>query len=187
MSERDRVDALTASWQAQGPDVVQSGAAAAADCWDEFKLVKRVARLHVLLEEVLLERLRPYSLSKAEYDILSTLRSVGTPYRLRPSELADRILMTSGGTSNALRRLAARGLVSRAVDPADARSSPACLTDAGADLALEVVREVVGAQTALLRRGAGPGGGTGDASEALRAVLIALGDTAPRARTGVRE
>lgn len=118
MNDQDRVDALTASWLAEQPEVVQG------EFQSEFELVKRVARLHVLLEEVLLERLRPYGLSKAEYDILSTLRSVGAPYRLRPSELAERILMTSGGISNALRRLEGRGLVGRATDPADARSSP---------------------------------------------------------------
>ncbi|MDH6117725.1 MarR family winged helix-turn-helix transcriptional regulator [Kitasatospora sp. GAS204B] len=177
MNDQDRVDALTASWLAEQPEVVQG------EFQSEFELVKRVARLHVLLEEVLLERLRPYGLSKAEYDILSTLRSVGAPYRLRPSELAERILMTSGGISNALRRLEGRGLVGRATDPADARSSPTRLTSAGADLALEAVRDVVGAQTALLRRGARPVTGTAEASQALRAVLIALGDTAPRSRT----
>lgn len=176
MNEQDRVDALAASWLAESPEVVQ----------DEFKLSKRVARLHALLEEVLLERLRPFGLTKAEYDILSTLRSVGAPYRLRPSELAGRILMTSGGTSNALRRLEERGLLSRDADPADARSSPARLTDAGADLALEALHDVVGAQTALLRPGALSVTGTTDASEALRAVLIALGDTAPRPRPDSR-
>ena len=174
MDEQDRVDALAASWLAEFPEVVQ----------DEFKLIKRVARLHVLLEEVLLERLRRYGLTKAEYDILSTLRSVGAPYRLRPSELADRILMTSGGTSNALRRLEARGLLGRDTDPADARSAPARLTEAGAELALEALRDVVGAQTALLRPGSRPVTATAAASEALRAVLIALGDTAPRPRPG---
>jgi DNA-binding MarR family transcriptional regulator len=174
---QDRVDALAEGWLAQCPELVG----------DEFGLLKRNARLHSMLEQVLLERLRPFGVTKAEYDILGVLRSVGAPYRLRPSELAERIMLTSGGISNALRRLETRKLVRRIPDPSDARASLACLTDAGATLALEAVREVVGAQSALLRRA--ESGGTAavrDASNALHSVLLALGDVAPRTWHGTR-
>lgn len=169
---RDRVDALADGWLAQCPDLVGA----------EFGLIKRTARLYAMLEQALLDRLRPFGVTKAEYDILSVLRSVGAPYRLRPSELAERNLLTSGGISNALRRLEARGLVRRIPDPADARASFACLTDKGADLALEAVREVAAAQRALLRRTADDTSATAarEASDALRSVLLALGDVAPR-------
>jgi DNA-binding MarR family transcriptional regulator len=172
---QDRVDALAEGWLVQCPEIVGP----------EFGLLKRNARLHVMLEQVLLEHLRPFGVTKAEYDILGVLRSLGAPYRLRPSELAERIMLTSGGISNALRRLEARGLMHRIPDPADARASLACLTDQGAALALEAVREVVGAQSALLRRAGGGGATTiGEASETLRSVLLALGDAAPRSWSG---
>jgi DNA-binding MarR family transcriptional regulator len=62
-------------------------------------------------------------LTKAGYDILAVLRAAGAPYRLRPSVLTQRLVLTSGGTSNVLRRLAAADLVERDPDPSDARSS----------------------------------------------------------------
>ena len=114
-------------------------------------------------------------LTKAEYEILAVLRASGEPYRLRPSDLSRRLLLSSGGTSNLLRRLTASELVEREPDPADARSSRVALTPHGVKTAEEAVRAATAAQAALLR--SVPPGVTDEAIRAMRAVLVALGDT----------
>ncbi|MFI5754990.1 MarR family winged helix-turn-helix transcriptional regulator [Streptomyces sp. NPDC051569] len=170
----DLVDAITAAWRAEMPAIVGP----------EFELIKRVARLHHLLEDVLVKQLAPYRVTKAEYDILSALRSVGKPYRLRPTDLSERLLLTSGGTSNALRKLAAAELIEREPDPEDARSSWVRLTPLGIETAQAAVEAAVGAQLTVLSP-AGTGA-AGKAADDLREVLLALGDRKPHPVTRTR-
>lgn len=162
---RDRIDGLIDAWSSEAPELPSH----------EFALIKRVARLHSLLESVLLDCLRDRRLSTAEYDILTTLRSTGSPYRLQPRTLAERTVLTSGGISNALRRLEARELVSRDADEHDARSSWVELTGAGIALALDASMDVITAQRSVL---APAEAHVPRASSALRDVLLSLGDHA---------
>lgn len=161
----DRIDALLEGWSREAPELTTAA----------FALIKRVARLHGLLESALLDRLKEWNLSTAEYDILTTLRSTGSPFHLRPSTLAERTVLSSGGISNALRRLEARDLVTKRPDERDARSSWIQLTDAGADLAVDSTLDVVAAQSAILEAA---GAQTRVAASALRDVLLAIGDRA---------
>ncbi|MFJ4922830.1 MarR family winged helix-turn-helix transcriptional regulator [Streptomyces sp. NPDC088725] len=163
----DLVDSIMAAWRTELPDIVGP----------ELELVKRVARLHHSLGDALVKQLAPYGITKAEYDIISTLRAVGAPYRLRPTDLSERVLLTSGGTSNALRKLAGSGLIEREPDPEDARSSWVRLTPLGVETAEATVKAAVGAQSAILS----PVGAdvSGRAADGLREVLLALGDRTP--------
>ncbi|MFJ4921611.1 MarR family winged helix-turn-helix transcriptional regulator [Streptomyces sp. NPDC088725] len=165
----DLVDSIAAAWRAEMPAIVGP----------EFELIKRVARLHNLFADVLVKQLAPYGVTRAEYDILSALRSTGEPYRLRPTDLSERLLLTSGGTSNALRKLAAAQLVDREPDPEDARSSWVRLTALGVETAQAVVEAAVGAQLSVL--GPVDADATAKAAEGLREVLVALGDRRPHA------
>jgi DNA-binding MarR family transcriptional regulator len=163
---RDVVDEIADAWGRELPGVVGT----------ELELSKRAARLAALLTEPVEAALARRGLTKAEYDILAVLRAAGTPYRLRPSVLTQRLVLTSGGTSNVLRRLAAADLIERDPDPFDARSSWVRLSKHGVKVAEEVVRAASTAQAAALRDV--PPGTTRAAIDALRDVLIALGDTA---------
>ncbi|BEL03630.1 hypothetical protein Q0Z83_018210 [Actinoplanes sichuanensis] len=163
---RDVVDEIAGAWDAELPGVVGA----------ELAVSKRAARLSALLNAPVEARLARLGLTKAEYDILAVLRSAGEPYRLRPSVLTQRLALTSGGTSNVLRRLTAAGLIERDPDPSDARSSWVRLSADGAVKAEEAVRAASAAQTALLRDV--PPEVTATAITALRDILIALGDTA---------
>ena len=142
----------------------------------ELELSKRAARLAALLTTPVETQLARLGLTKAEYDILAVLRASGTPYRLRPSVLARRLMLTSGGTSNVLRRLTAAELVERDADPSDARSSRVRLSTRGLAVAEEAVRTASAAQAAALRDV--PPHTTQAAVNVLREVLLALGDTA---------
>jgi DNA-binding MarR family transcriptional regulator len=115
-----------------------------------LEFTKRIARMQTLVEVATSPTLSKYSLSRGEYDVLSTLRSTGTPFRLKPTALTQRLLFTTGGMSNLLRSLAARGYVDKEPDPTDGRSYWVRLTEEGADVALAVVRDAVAAQTQLL-------------------------------------
>jgi DNA-binding MarR family transcriptional regulator len=162
---RDVVDAITDAWGGELPGVVGA----------ELALSKRAARVAALLNAPVEAELARLGLTKAEYDVLAVLRSAGAPYQLRPSTLAQRLTLTSGGTSNVLRRLATAGLIERDPDPSDARSSWVRLSPYGAKKAEEAVRAASAVQAARLRDV--PPDTAQAAIDALRNVLIALGDT----------
>jgi DNA-binding MarR family transcriptional regulator len=67
--------------------------------------------------------------SMREYDVLYTLSKCPEPIRL--GELHRRVLLSQPALSRMVDRLAARGLVGRAVDPADGRGVLLSLTEAG--------------------------------------------------------
>jgi hypothetical protein len=81
---QDVIDSVTGAWRADclvstGPSTSWPGGSAS------------------MLEDTLAECLAPWGLTKAEYGVLSALRSVGAPYELRPTDLTARLLLTSGG------------------------------------------------------------------------------------------
>ncbi|MGC9667797.1 MarR family winged helix-turn-helix transcriptional regulator [Planosporangium sp. 12N6] len=169
-ASRDTVDDVVDAWRIELPAVAGP----------ELELGKRAARLSALLNEVTSVQLTRLGLTKAEYDVLTVLRAAGAPYQLRPTDLTSRLLLSSGGTSNVLRRLAEAGLVEREADTRDARSSRVRLTTSGVHIAEEAVRAAGRAQAALLR--VVPEETAQAAIDALRQVLIALGDV-PRPAT----
>jgi DNA-binding MarR family transcriptional regulator len=71
---------------------------------------------------------------------MSALRSVGAPYELRPTDLAARLLLTSGGVSNILNQLEHAGLAGRAGDSTDGRCCWVKLTGAGVKIAGAALR-----------------------------------------------
>src|ERR1700733_8250262 len=86
-SGRDRMDAAIDSWRRELPDLDRP----------EFEVVKRAVRLEHLLEEALSRCLAPWKLGKADYYVLSILRTAGAPYELRPTDIRNQLLLTSGG------------------------------------------------------------------------------------------
>src|SRR5690348_10569882 len=123
---KDLVDGIVDAWRRELPEVAGV----------ELELGKRAVRLGGLMTEAVTAQLVRFKLTKAEYDVLAVLRSTGPPYQLRPTDLAARLLLSSGGTSNVLRRLTEAGLIVREADASDARSSWVRLTDLGAETAV---------------------------------------------------
>ena len=161
---RDVVDGLSAGWASVTPELASS----------ELELSRRAARLYGILEDVLLAMLAPLGLTRAEFLVLSGLRSVGAPHRLRPTDLSARLLLSSGGTSNVLNRLTEAGLVERERDDNDGRSLRVRLTEAGIEASEASMTEWARA-VADTYRAVAPAT-TQSASDALREVLLALGD-----------
>jgi DNA-binding MarR family transcriptional regulator len=67
-----------------------------------------------------------------EFDVLITLDNA-PEQRLRMTDLAGAVMLSSGGLTRLVGRLEGRGLVERRADPADARSFRAALTAAGSE------------------------------------------------------
>jgi hypothetical protein len=83
---RDLVDNIVAVWRREMPGLVRP----------EHELAQRVARLSVLLQDALAVPLVLWDLNRTDYAVLNMLRSMGSPYMLRPTDLKVRLLLTSG-------------------------------------------------------------------------------------------
>jgi len=140
-------------------------------------LSQHVLRLYGLLDQRLGPALTRHGLTRAELDVLGALASSGAPYELRPKELRTRLLLTTGGVSNVLRRLEARGLVSSNPDPADGRGQLVRLTAEGSATA----RSAAVAATAALERALSPVPyeTLADALHLLHGILSTIDERAP--------
>jgi DNA-binding MarR family transcriptional regulator len=163
------MDAITDGWRREMPELDRP----------EFEFTRRAARFEQLMEEALSECLLPWNLTKADYNVLTILRTAGAPYELRPTDIRNRLLLTSGGVSNIINRLERLGLAERIPDPSDGRSSWVRLTGAGTEVAEDTMRawaavqeQMFGGVDPLLAR---------QAVDILRKVLLALGDREPAA------
>ncbi|MER6841102.1 MarR family winged helix-turn-helix transcriptional regulator [Streptomyces platensis] len=76
---------------------------------------------------------------RADYEVLNALLSAGEPCEPRPMDLRERLLLTSGGTSNVLNRLVKAGLLTRQQGASDGRSNWVRLSDTGLHLAEDKV------------------------------------------------
>ncbi len=159
------MDRIAAAWARELPDTTGL----------ELELGKRAARLAAFLGQAVEAELARLSLTRAEYEVLAVLRSAGLPYQLRPSDIAHRLVLSSGGTSNVLRRLVAQELIERDPHPEDARGAWVRLSERGVRVAEDAVRAASSAQAAVLRDV--PVADQRAAADALRTVLLGLRDT----------
>jgi DNA-binding MarR family transcriptional regulator len=168
-SGRDRMDAVIDSWRRELPDFDRP----------TLELVKRAGRLGQLLEEALSRCLAPWKLAKVHYNVLWILRIAGPPYELRPTDIRNQLLLTSGGVAGIINRLEQMRLVQRIPDQVDGRSSWVRLTDDGIEVAEETIRAWSTVQEQMLD-GVDPQFAQ-QASDMLRTILLALGDREPPA------
>lgn len=137
----DVVDGIIARWAVELPEAAGM----------PLELYKRAARLTSILDRAVYAQVERLGLTRAEFDILATMRRADAPHRLTPSELSQGLLLSSGGTSNVLRRLTQAGLVERHGNAGDRRSSWVQLTDLGVEKAELAVRLAARATAQALR------------------------------------
>jgi len=96
-----------------------------------------------------------HRISIREFDVLITLDNAPLR-RLRMSDLAHAVMLSSGGLTRLVGRLEARGLVQREPDTVDARGFHCLLTDSGRARLAEacvthdaVIEELVGARLSV--------------------------------------
>jgi DNA-binding MarR family transcriptional regulator len=166
-ADRDLVDGLTSAWRHEMPEIDRI----------HVEMTRRAARLGVILQDRLADCLVPWGMTRADFSVLNVLRSVGEPYELRPTDLRARLLLTAGGISNVLNRLARSGLIERERDARDGRGSWVRLTQRGVETAEATMRAWAADQEILYRDVTD--GMARSVSDALREVLLAIGDHEP--------
>ncbi len=135
----DPINDLARSWQEARPDL-------------DFAPMVLFARLNrfVLKSLKSLEAAQAkHGLSLAEFDVLAALRRHGEPFMMRPSELADALLLTRAGMTARIDGLVNRSLVERRRDTTDRRSEPVALTKRGRQLIDQAIVTHLQAEEAL--------------------------------------
>lgn len=108
----DHVSRIAAQWRRETPQIALDG----------MNIIGRARRL-TLLSRVKIEAVfARHGLDTGEFDVLATLRRCGAPFALRPTELFQTLMISSGGLTDRLDRLDKRGLILRDASPSDRRS-----------------------------------------------------------------
>ncbi len=134
----DRVDNILQEWTQHRPDLDTSAVA----------VVARVLRASRKLQAELDAIAAAYGLShQGDLDALTELYRADPDRGLRPTELANALLLTGGGTTVRLHRLQKAGLINRHPNPHDGRGVLVRLTPTGTDLVEHALPIVLAAQT----------------------------------------
>lgn len=116
---QDHIDGLIDDWKHIAPN----------RHYADMELATRLLRSVTLLVKHIMPMIQDAGLNQGEFDVLATLcRNGGT---LSPTELYQRLLITSGAMTNRLDCLENKGLVQRRANPADKRSMEVKLTPEG--------------------------------------------------------
>ncbi|MCV9960553.1 MarR family transcriptional regulator [Pararhizobium sp. BT-229] len=121
----DQVDRLRGQWNSELPDLDT----------EPMAILGRAYRLSNLVRPSIEATFASFGLDRGEFDVISTLRRSGPPYRLTPTELYTSLMISSGGLTHRLDRLQKAGLVARERSVADGRSIVVGLTEEGVRLA----------------------------------------------------
>ena len=121
MADTDGVDAILDQWQRERPDLDTS----------PIGVIGRISRLSREIEHRLEPTYAASGLEPGWYDVLATLRRAGPPYRLRPTDFAATLMLTTSGTTKPHDRLEAAGHITREPDPSDRRGVLIALTPKG--------------------------------------------------------
>jgi DNA-binding MarR family transcriptional regulator len=126
---RDHIDDILAQWQRERPDLD----VAVLGLLGRFFLVAHLA------DRALASGLVRHDLQPGWFDLLAALRRSGAPFELTPTALMRSTMISSGGMTKRLDRLADAGLVARRPDPDDRRGTLVRLTSEGQEAIDEAV------------------------------------------------
>lgn len=162
-STTDRLDHILGRWTTSRPDIDFS----------PFEVGTRVLRAAHLIQARLDGIAAAYGLShRGDLETLTELDLVGP---LTPSELAEDLLLTTGGMTVRLNRLEKAGLIERQPNPRDGRGVLVHLTTAGKDVAEDALATLIEAHSAIV--GTLKKSDRGHLTRLLRSLLVELGDT----------
>jgi DNA-binding MarR family transcriptional regulator len=125
----DAIDRIVHEWNRERPALDVSAT----------HVLQRITRLYLLQSASFAEVFDRYGLTFGEYEVLAALVRSGPPHRLRPSDLAGALVLSSGAVTNRIDRVEAAGLVERLPDPDDRRGTLVALTDQGRQVVDEAV------------------------------------------------
>ncbi|MEO1132704.1 MAG: MarR family transcriptional regulator [Cyanobacteria bacterium J06639_1] len=137
---QDNIDKILAQWQREAPALDVSSLA----------VVGRILQLSRLLEKHRETVLADFGLAVWSFDMLATLRRQGSPYQLKPTELYQWMMLSSGAMTNRIDRLEKDELVTRLRDPNDRRSVIVQLTAQGIERVDAVIPVLFARENQLL-------------------------------------
>lgn len=118
----DAVDIIRSQWRTERPDL---------DTWPTG-IVGRVQRLSRILDKELRAFDVGHGLEAGEFDVLTTLRRSGAPYRMTAGAFLKASMITSGAVTKRVDRMESKGLVERVrLAAGDRRSVQIQLTEKG--------------------------------------------------------
>lgn len=118
---KDNVDFIIEQWKNEIPELSTNAMAI-------FGRMKRIAKYS---ERRLGENFSKFNLNSGEFDVLATLRRSGGEFKLKPTELYNLLMVTSGAMTNRIDTLEKKGLVIRINDVEDRRTVYVKLTEEG--------------------------------------------------------
>lgn len=111
-----------------------------------------IYRLHEHLSTLAEALFKQYNLQSAEFETLCALRNSPEPFRITPTELYQKLLVSSGGMTKILVRLEDKSLIERPANPEDARSRLVALTAEGKALIETVTEQLLRQEAELLTK-----------------------------------
>ncbi|ACM38456.1 transcriptional regulator [Allorhizobium ampelinum] len=100
-------------------------------------IAMRLRHLYLLDQASLEEVLVAFDIGIGEVDVLTHLRHQSPPYRLRPSDLAELCMVTTGAITGRITRLEDKGFVERVPSLSDKRTVYVQMTESGEKLLRE--------------------------------------------------
>jgi DNA-binding MarR family transcriptional regulator len=119
----DDVDRIVEAWSKERPDLDIT----------PLEVLSRVTRIARRVDKFRKEAFKASRLESWEFDVLAALRRAGKPYQLSPKSLMAETLVSSGAMTHRLRKLEARGFITRSSDPDDGRGVVVRLMPSGRD------------------------------------------------------
>lgn len=132
-SHKERIfEDLIEQWAAESPGEDSAPVA----------IAMRMRHLYSIDQRSLQEVLQPFDVGFGEIDVLTRLGQQPAPYRLRPSDLAEMCMVTTGAITGRISRLERGGYISRAPSSSDKRTVFVEMTESGRTL-LQQTRDKV--------------------------------------------
>jgi DNA-binding MarR family transcriptional regulator len=128
---KDTIDRFIVEWTAERPDLD----------FNYLATIGRILRVSAHVREEMDAWLSPFGLSWEMFDLLVSLRRSGGKTGMRPTDLYEACMLSSGATTNRIDRAEKLNYAVRRPDPDDGRATRIALTKRGQTLADKAMTE----------------------------------------------